>query len=122
MREMRKQVMKRAWELKREDKRNLFSECLKVAWAEIKGLGKYSMMIPTRKQVGAIYAAFKKGLLNVGYDVISNMYTYLNAHERAEYMNEEDFFYNECAVIGQCVSAVFDGNYSFAERELNKLA
>lgn len=30
----KKDIMKRAWELKREDDRNLFSQCLKMAWAE----------------------------------------------------------------------------------------
>ena len=30
----RSEVFKRAWELKREDSRNLFALCLKMAWAE----------------------------------------------------------------------------------------
>lgn len=29
-------IMKRAWEIKKEDSRNLFSLCLKMAWAEAK--------------------------------------------------------------------------------------
>ena len=33
-------VMKRAWKIKREDKRNIFGECLRMAWAEIKGTVK----------------------------------------------------------------------------------
>lgn len=120
--ETKSRVMKRAWEIKKEDERNLFSECLKIAWVEIKGYLKYKMMIPTRKQVGVIYAAFKKGLVNVAKEVISDMYTCLNAHERAVDLNEEDFFYNHCAIIGQCVNAAFDGNYAFVERELEKIA
>lgn len=33
-----KKVMKRAWEIKKQDNRNIFSLCLKMAWAEIKNL------------------------------------------------------------------------------------
>lgn len=29
-------IMKRAWEIKKEDKRNIFSICLEMAWEEIK--------------------------------------------------------------------------------------
>lgn len=28
-----KNIMKKAWEIKKQDKRNIFSECLKMAWA-----------------------------------------------------------------------------------------
>lgn len=34
----RKAIFKRAWEIKREDHRNLFSLCLKMAWAEAKAM------------------------------------------------------------------------------------
>ena len=40
MKETLKKVMKRAWEIKREDSRNIFAECLKMAWAEIKKVAK----------------------------------------------------------------------------------
>ncbi len=30
------QIMKRAWEIKRQDERNIFGECLKMAWDEAK--------------------------------------------------------------------------------------
>lgn len=36
MKETLKKVMKRAWEIKKEDKRNIFAICLKMAWAEVK--------------------------------------------------------------------------------------
>lgn len=36
----RKEIMKRAWEIKKEDNRNLFSICLKMAWEEAKGMKK----------------------------------------------------------------------------------
>lgn len=32
----RKAIFKKAWEIKKEDSRNLFSLCLKMAWAEAK--------------------------------------------------------------------------------------
>ena len=31
-------IMKRAWEIKREDKRNIFGLCLKMAWEEVKNV------------------------------------------------------------------------------------
>lgn len=30
-------IMKKAWEIKKENKENIFSLCLKIAWAEAKG-------------------------------------------------------------------------------------
>ncbi|SES68273.1 hypothetical protein [[Clostridium] polysaccharolyticum] len=36
MKETLSKVMKRAWEIKRQDVRNIFSLCLKMAWAEVK--------------------------------------------------------------------------------------
>jgi len=33
MRKLLSKIMKKAWEIKRQDKRNVFSECLKMAWA-----------------------------------------------------------------------------------------
>lgn len=30
------EIMKRAWEIKKENEENIFSECLKMAWAEAK--------------------------------------------------------------------------------------
>lgn len=29
-------IMKRAWEIKKEDKKNVFSICLQIAWEEVK--------------------------------------------------------------------------------------
>ena len=36
MKETLRKVMKRAWEIKRENARNIFGLCLKMAWAEIR--------------------------------------------------------------------------------------
>lgn len=30
------EIMKKAWEIKKENAENIFSECLKIAWAEVK--------------------------------------------------------------------------------------
>ena len=38
--EMLSKVMKRAWEIKKQDVRNIFGICLKMAWAEIKEVAK----------------------------------------------------------------------------------
>lgn len=38
MKKMLSKVMKRAWEIKRQDSRNIFALCLKMAWAEVKGM------------------------------------------------------------------------------------
>lgn len=35
-----KDIMKKAWEIKKQDIRNIFSICLKMAWAEIKKVSK----------------------------------------------------------------------------------
>ena len=40
MKETLKRVMTRAWEIKREDSRNIWGLCLKMAWAEIKSADK----------------------------------------------------------------------------------
>jgi hypothetical protein len=40
-----KAVMKKAWEIKKQDKRNVWSECLKMAWSIVKGLHNMSKKI-----------------------------------------------------------------------------
>ena len=42
MKETLKKVMKRAWEIKKQNVKNIFSICLKMAWAEIKKVYKKS--------------------------------------------------------------------------------
>src|SRR5699024_4810705 len=44
-------IMKRAWEIKRQDKRNIFSFCLKMAWEEAKEETSLPKLIGTPKQV-----------------------------------------------------------------------
>ena len=43
--------MKRAWEIKRQDKRNIFSFCLKMAWEEAKEETSLPKLVGTPKQV-----------------------------------------------------------------------
>ena len=46
-----KKIMKRAWEIKKENSRNIFSLCLKMAWEEAKEEIKLPKLIGTPKQV-----------------------------------------------------------------------
>lgn len=44
-------IMKRAWQIKRQDERNIFSLCLKMAWEEAKEEQKLPKLVGTPKQV-----------------------------------------------------------------------
>jgi hypothetical protein len=61
----RKEIFKRAWQIKREDSRNIFSLCLKMAWAEAK-----QMKVESREEkierLSQKYNRWAKG----GYDRI----------------------------------------------------
>lgn len=46
-----RKIMKRAWEIKKENSRNIFSLCLKMAWEEVKEEIKLPKLIGTPKQV-----------------------------------------------------------------------
>ena len=46
-----KKIMKRAWELKKEDEKNIFSLCLKMAWEEAKKETSLPKLVGTPKQV-----------------------------------------------------------------------
>lgn len=46
-----KKIMKRAWEIKKENSRNIFSLCLKMAWAEAKEEQELPKLVGTPKQV-----------------------------------------------------------------------
>lgn len=46
-----RKIMKRAWEIKRQDKRNIFSFCLKMAWEEAKEETSLPKLVGTPKQV-----------------------------------------------------------------------
>lgn len=52
MKTMLSNVMKKAWEIKKENKDNLFSLCLKMAWSIIKnGVKKMVELTGTEKQI-----------------------------------------------------------------------
>ena len=46
-----KKIMKRAWEIKKENSRNIFSICLKIAWEEAKEETSLPKLVGTPKQV-----------------------------------------------------------------------
>ena len=46
-----KKIMSRAWEIKKENSRNIFSLCLKMAWEEAKEEIKLPKLIGTPRQV-----------------------------------------------------------------------
>lgn len=46
-----RKIMSRAWEIKKENSRNIFSLCLKAAWKEAKEENKLPKLIGTPKQV-----------------------------------------------------------------------
>lgn len=76
MKTMLSKVMKKAWEIKKENNENLFSLCLKMAWSIIrKGVNKVVELVGTEKQV-----AWAK-------DIKANM---INAISRFIENNKED--------------------------------
>lgn len=44
-------IMKRAWQIKRQDEKNIFSICLKIAWTEAKEEQELPKLVGTPKQV-----------------------------------------------------------------------
>ena len=44
-------IMRRAWQIKKENERNIFSLCLKIAWAEAKEEQELPKLVGTPKQV-----------------------------------------------------------------------
>ena len=46
-----RKIMKRAWEIKKENSRNIFSLCLKIAWEEAKEETSLPKLVGTPKQV-----------------------------------------------------------------------
>lgn len=46
-----RKIMRRAWEIKKENSRNIFSLCLKIAWEEAKEETSLPKLVGTPKQV-----------------------------------------------------------------------
>ena len=44
-------IMRRAWQIKKENEKNIFSVCLKIAWAEAKEEQELPKLVGTPKQV-----------------------------------------------------------------------
>ena len=60
-----RKVMKRAWEIKKENDKNIFGECLRMAWEEVKG--NYLV----HKSFGKTYVFEIVDKIPVGYQVWS---------------------------------------------------
>ena len=112
---MKRLVMLRAWEIKRANKEMSFSECLKLAWHECKGNASYKMYVPTRKQIGVIYAAFKNGCLNISEKAINSMYNLYDRHFGSQRFGGTSYFENEVATLGRAVEACFAKDYRYVE-------
>lgn len=67
-----KNIMKRAWEIKKQDSQNLFSLCLKMAWAEAKAPKKANKKGGRIMKLGNI----KNGFYTDG----KNLFSYINGH------------------------------------------
>lgn len=52
-------IMKRAWEIKKQDKMYVFGECLKMAWAEAKAPKKVSTKRTINRTIP--YSTYKNG-------------------------------------------------------------
>lgn len=114
-------IMKKAHEIKAENKLNVWSECLKIAWNIAKVSTSLEMyedeFLPTRKQIGVIYRAFKEGKVRIGEDRISDIYNELDEFERNK-MNC-GFEYAKANAgglkwISRAINAIFDRNYEAA--------
>lgn len=114
-------IMKKAHEIKEENKLNVWAECLKTAWRIAKvssSLDKYNEeFLPTRKQVGVLYRTFKEGKLTVDSERISEIYDELKEFE----MNKMNYGFayakknaGGLLFISRAINAVFDKNYEAA--------
>ena len=74
-------IMKRAWQLKKENKENIFGECLKMAWAEAKKEADLN---------GCEYegAKFKNGMEIWVYNVRFQLRRWTNAGFDRVYIND----------------------------------
>lgn len=84
MKETLKKVMKRAWEIKREDKRNIFGLCLKMAWEEVKEAAN--------KKVATIKDWFLKKTFGPEASHMSSEITILKETEKAVYGTVKCFY------------------------------
>ena len=114
-------IMKRAHEIKAENRMNVWAECLKLAWKFAKtvaSLDKYSEeFLPTRKQIGVIYRSFKEGKLAIGEDRIHEIYDQLNEFEVDKFNHGFAYAKHNAGgliFISRAINAIFDNNYEAA--------
>lgn len=114
-------IMKKAHEIKAENKLNIWSECLKMAWNIAKTCTAADLysdeFLPTRKQVGVLYRSFKEGKLTISESRISEIYDELNAFE----VNKMNYGFSYAKsqasgllFISRAINAIFDKNYEAA--------
>ena len=114
-------IMKKAHEIKAENKKNVWSECLKMAWSFAKTITALDIyeeeFLPTRKQIGVLYRAFKEGKLTVNSERISEIYNQLNEFE-TDKMNYGFAYAQKNAggllFVSRAINAIFDKNYEAA--------
>lgn len=115
-------IMKKAHEIKSEDSRNVWSECLKMAWHIEKTSSVFDIydeeFIPTRRQIGVIYRNFKMGTLKISQERISDIYDQLDEYE-CKKENYGFSYASDCAGglrwVSRAINAIFDGNLEAAE-------
>lgn len=114
-------IMKKAHEIKAENKLNVWAECLKMAWNFAKTVTAFDLyeeeFLPTRKQIGVIYRAFKEEKITVDSERISEIYDQLKEFEINK-MNYGFAYAQKNAggllFISRAINAIFDKNYEAA--------
>lgn len=115
-------IMKKAHEIKEENKLNVWGECLKMAWNIAKVSTAADLytdeFLPTRKQIGVIYRNFKAGKLAISESRMSEIYDQLNEFE----VNKMNYGFNYAKTqasgllfISRAINAIFAGNLEAAE-------
>lgn len=97
-------IMKRAWEIKKEDDRNVFSACLKMAWAEAKAT-------PAADRIAELEALGFKRWTKGGHDRL-----YINATDLGlEVKFRRTGSIEEATFCGEYISNRYAGKYYAAK-------
>ena len=128
-------IMKRAWEIKKMDKRNIFGLCLKIVWAEHK-TEKIRFDFDEKTEVSLNIKGSEKQI-KWGQDICNKAMTYLNDNianmiEQTRKLNTEHFlgdikvykevrtdlahFFNNCVEATQ----IIDKRITLSVREISK--
>ena len=98
------QIMKRAWEIKKEDSRYIFGLCLKMAWAEAKAESKENKLMENIEKYGSRWTKYGKDRY------------YFNAEEIKEILGLEVSYYksrfiSKASINGEEISHAKAGRY-----------